>query len=335
MSKRANLNFLDIIFPVFCIGCEQEGPILCSRCFNSIPVILANHCTFCEKKTLFGNVCGSCERGHFLDGALACSPYSQNFILLLIHLWKYDSNANMTEFLGRFVLNGIEQMKRRARQKSANLLDRGITKKDIFDFADVPPILSEENIALQCIPLHPKKEKERGFNQARLLANYLARFNCNWHVVDFLERTKKTTAQATLDPNDRAVNMKDAFALKRKKTGSDPAAGIKSDKAASESGRFASESGRFTPSPSGLVAGASESGRFAPSPSGLVAGSSESDPAAGIKSDKAAIKGKHIVLVDDVITTGNTADNCAKLLKQAGAKSVWALTIAYGHPIKK
>ncbi len=40
------------------------------------------------------------------------------------------------------------------------------------------------------------------------------------------------------------------------------------------------------------------------------------------------IKGKRIVLIDDVYTTGSTLNECAKALKKAGAKSVDALTVA-------
>lgn len=44
------------------------------------------------------------------------------------------------------------------------------------------------------------------------------------------------------------------------------------------------------------------------------------------------IKNKHIILVDDIITTGITLDECAKVLKKAGAASVQGLTIASGSP---
>jgi predicted amidophosphoribosyltransferase len=36
------------------------------------------------------------------------------------------------------------------------------------------------------------------------------------------------------------------------------------------------------------------------------------------------------MIVDDVFTTGATLNECAKLLKEAGAKEVWGLVIAKG-----
>jgi len=44
--------------------------------------------------------------------------------------------------------------------------------------------------------------------------------------------------------------------------------------------------------------------------------------------DKQSIKDKKVFLVDDVYTTGSTMHECAKVLKSAGAKSVWGICIA-------
>lgn len=44
----------------------------------------------------------------------------------------------------------------------------------------------------------------------------------------------------------------------------------------------------------------------------------------------AAVQGKHLLLVDDVLTTGSTLDECARVLLEAGAHSVRALTVARG-----
>jgi predicted amidophosphoribosyltransferase len=40
------------------------------------------------------------------------------------------------------------------------------------------------------------------------------------------------------------------------------------------------------------------------------------------------VAGKHVVIIDDVITTGATADECARVLKRAGAASVAVLALA-------
>lgn len=45
---------------------------------------------------------------------------------------------------------------------------------------------------------------------------------------------------------------------------------------------------------------------------------------------KSTLKGKHILLVDDVFTTGSTLDECARVLKESGVKSVKAFTLARG-----
>jgi predicted amidophosphoribosyltransferase len=46
--------------------------------------------------------------------------------------------------------------------------------------------------------------------------------------------------------------------------------------------------------------------------------------------DETAFKGKSLVLLDDVFTTGATLDSCAKALRGAGAKDVIALAVARG-----
>jgi ComF family protein len=46
------------------------------------------------------------------------------------------------------------------------------------------------------------------------------------------------------------------------------------------------------------------------------------------RAEKEKVGGRNIILLDDVYTTGSTMEECAKVLKQSGAKKVYGLTIA-------
>lgn len=109
------------------------------------------------------------------------------------------------------------------------------------------------------VPLHPKRERERGFNQAKKLAEAIG----GHPVIDLLERSKTTRPQFDLTYEERQRNMVGAFGLSRK-----------------------------------------------------------------LKNKN--LEGKAFCLVDDVATTGATIFECAKVLKHAGAKNVWAICLARG-----
>jgi ComF family protein len=47
-----------------------------------------------------------------------------------------------------------------------------------------------------------------------------------------------------------------------------------------------------------------------------------------VASDEGKIRGKRVLLIDDVLTTGATLDGCSSVLRDAGAKQVWGLVLA-------
>ncbi|MBI2050622.1 MAG: ComF family protein [Parcubacteria group bacterium] len=258
-------GLLDLLFPLACLACAAEGAWLCTACENGIPAILANHCPFCEAKTPFGNACPGCRPRHALDGAISCIPYAHPTVQSLIHAWKYNGVSEVTVHLARFVERSLVKARRAALAAAKQSLESGMSAQGLRRLSAAPPLLAGVDVLLQPIPLHPKREKERGFNQALLLARELAGTGTNRAMGKLLARVKKTSAQAKLSGVDRSTNMAGAFAL-----------------VASEYRRAA---------------------------------------------------GKHVVVVDDVITTGRTMEEAARLLKNAGAASVWGLTVAYGHPV--
>lgn len=112
------------------------------------------------------------------------------------------------------------------------------------------------------IPLHAEKYRKRGYNHARLLAQSLGD-KMGISSMDELTRTRKTKSQFTLNREERAKNVFNAFTL-----------------------RSGAEQG---------------------------------------------MKDKQVFLIDDLVTTGSTLKEAAKVLKKAGAKEVYGLTLAHGH----
>jgi ComF family protein len=69
------------------------------------------------------------------------------------------------------------------------------------------------DLLLQPIPLHPNRLRERGFNQAKEVAEFINKYT-NIPFIDVLQRTKDTPAQAQLTrQKDRYDNIRNAFKL--------------------------------------------------------------------------------------------------------------------------
>jgi len=112
------------------------------------------------------------------------------------------------------------------------------------------------------IPLHPRRRRERGFNQSALLARSIARWIAIPVCDGVLTRVRHTAPQVGLTDVERTRNLKDAFRC----------------------------------------------------------------------SGPAKVRGKRILLIDDVMTTGATAASAASVLSQAGAQRVSVLTAARAVP---
>lgn len=253
----------DLLFPIACLGCGQEGAWLCLACAKNLPYKISRHCPHCGSITAWGEACLPCRRTKALDGALSFVPYAETLTQSLIHTWKYQGIKSLSNELGGFAGAGLEIIKTRL-DKERGRLQSGFGRKDLLGYPLLPTLLLDKKTILVPVPLHTKKLRQRGFNQAHELAKIISE-QTGYLVLDIIERPKHTATQATLHETDRFTNIKNAFRLK--------------------------------------------------------GGSRD-------------LSGKNILIVDDVITTGATIETMAKILKTAGALSVWALTIAYGHPLE-
>lgn len=72
------------------------------------------------------------------------------------------------------------------------------------------------------VPLHDKRLRQRGFNQARLLCNVITEHSAIPVADRLLTRTRHTRAQSQLRAGKRAINLNNAFAV----TGNLPAKGL-------------------------------------------------------------------------------------------------------------
>lgn len=129
-------------------------------------------------------VCPRCrrQRDPALDQARAAGPY-EGALRDIIHAFKYDPRPTLARPLAALL---------RAQPDVMALLD-GID-------AIVP------------VPLHPSRQRKRGFNQAEALAKALA---ADAPVVRALRRVRKTRPQMELPAAQRHRNVRDAFRLAR------------------------------------------------------------------------------------------------------------------------
>ena len=84
-------------------------------------------------------------------------------------------------------------------------------------FRRSPSVLAHvRGAALVPVPLHPRKQRERGYNQSELLARTLARAaGGGTRVEPLLRRVVDTPTQTGFDRRNRRSNLKNAFALAR------------------------------------------------------------------------------------------------------------------------
>ncbi len=235
---------LDWFYPRHCYHCgeplnDAPAQMLCETCNEDLSArrITGCVCAVCGLP-LAGEpapetVCMMCrgEERHF-DAARAFFTYASPVPSIIRH-FKFEGDY----FLGPMLLR--------------DALERGWLPTDV-----------EEVDAVVAVPLHTKRRRERGYDQALLLARVIAaQLDCEL-VRRTLVRTRYTTQQSLLPTTKRWDNVRRAFAVRKPKN----------------------------------------------------------------------IRDRRLLLVDDVMTTGNTADACASALKTAGARQVKVLTLARTTP---
>lgn len=229
-------GFSKILFPskIKCVLCgedlKQKQEIeICKKCLKQITFIDENHCCLrCgELITGQGHYCLNCmNHKRKFDIARSVVVY-EGPVQQLIYGFKFGGKPYLSATIGNMMAQKLSFLN--------------------WNFDAIVPV-----------PVSKSRLKERGYNQALLLANQIAPY-FNKPVFEVLEKYKQTKDQVGLNFQERQQNLEGSIKV----------------------------------------------------------------------CQKDQVVGKSILLVDDVMTTGATANICAEQLFKAGAKSVMLLTFAH------
>ncbi len=231
--KSAANWVLDLALPPRCPGCATitgQPTSFCADCWSRIEWLGDAGCKSCGLPLEATDIetCAAClARPPIIGRTRAAVAYGETTRTLPLRL-KYSRKVALARTMARFM-------------------------RPLLDPAGEPLLVP--------VPLHRSRLWARGFNQAALIAEELARSGGLEHEPLALRRRKRTNALKGMSPLQRRREVAGAFEI----------------------------------------------------------------------FDKGAVTGRKIILVDDVLTTGSTANACAKVLLRAGARQVdlvcWARVV--------
>ncbi|NMA67733.1 MAG: ComF family protein [Clostridiaceae bacterium] len=212
-------RLIRLVYPVKCICCDE---ILKEDAVLSL-------CDNCYKTLpYYGKGIYKAPKIPYIEGIFTAFYY-ENGIDRTIQAMKFNNQPSLSETL-------------------AYLLIEKYIKEPVLPHVDL----------IVPVPMHRKKKRQRGFNQAELLAKKVSKFLNIPLDTNSLVKIKNTKPQSSLSRNHRLYNLDNVFEVK----------------------------------------------------------------------NITNIKGKNILLIDDVITTGTTINTCGKILCDSGASKIYALVIA-------
>lgn len=182
----------DLVFPPVCVHCRglvNASPLthLCAQCAAEVRLVQPPCCSTCGYP-FYGIVEGERMCPH-CEGLAPAFRVGRTCVLLkgparsLVHALKYHQGLYVLSDMGRL-------------------------------FARSPGLIEwVKEAVLVPVPLHPRRERERGFNQSQLLAECLRDVLGGVEIQNLLRRVQDTISQTHHDKKARQANLKNAFAL--------------------------------------------------------------------------------------------------------------------------
>jgi len=238
-------SFIDLVYPPRCLFCgcflkEERTRIngrdllLCPDCLRHLEPAGSPLCPICgrpfpPRTAPNDRVCEECLRSRpFYEETRGAYLY-EGILAEAIHRFKFKGKTHLTEILGPLL---------------------GTFTAKCFKDLDAPLVIP--------VPLHPKRLRERGFNQSLYLARYVAEAISGDLDPFSLRRTRHTPPQIRLQAQARLKNLRGAFKVV----------------------------------------------------------------------NQGAVRGRTVVLVDDVSTTTATLNECARALRRARARKIFGAVLA-------
>lgn len=190
---------LDALFPPRCVGCGASGALLCASCLAGATAPAPPLCPLCGRSMAPGasgnsgnsgvtgnsdTVCALCAAGHrpaALAGLRVAADHDGAIRTALL-AFKYRGRKRLAEPLGDLLAAELRRW-------------------------ELAPDL------IVAIPLHARRRRERGYNQADLLARRCAARLGMPYLRDALIWRRETPPQVGLSAAERRANVRDAFAL--------------------------------------------------------------------------------------------------------------------------
>ena len=185
--KAVSASFIETIFPPVCASCRVVGSLLCVDCRTQLQWVDHPICESCGQiASRPGDLCKVCLIRPLPLKQIRAAVFFEDPASTLIHKMKYEGLFGLAEPLVDLMACAWEKWQ---------------TPIDII----LP------------IPLHPDRERKRGYNQSDLLARGFGK-HLNIAVDSkIIYRTRYTSPQVELNARDRLTNVSGAFVVQSQK----------------------------------------------------------------------------------------------------------------------